>query len=608
MSTFVFLRQCPFCQYLEDSYHVDYQISWHLLCCSRLKYVSEMLLVVGLIAYELLTSQRPTPQATTDLLVQSKEQFMKSDESAFSIVPSRLSSRISLSTDGIGLRDSIGSHASMVYRRLSFEDALFTARVYKRNYRTPHLQSLSTRYARNKISTVSLPNDGRYYNEAIAKFKLKLQRSSEGSTTTAISSETMKPNADEEEAEGLDLKSITVKTSHSVSSEEIDTNLENRVGLSTFGWDGLYVRLVDNLEHRISLVAPDSYVKLVKACGRGDNNSVKRQLATTPVISSEDRQTSGLLGSYISGSLYFCPIHATVFNGHVEVMRTLLRRAELENDTGPVVEKAIGGTKDDSWLPLHVAAMKGNLQMVQLLLCNGASVNGKTGFGIQAIHLAARFGSVEILAALIDVGADVNCTDQEGHQPLQYVSQSHGRSRVILYLAMREEIATRCHSSDEPTALQLARYTVFNSSSLPFSLDIGSFYFEICFKARRELSQIASGRQGLGQTGSNADKMMTLHALVVDLYSGAFRDRSDFKRMLELFLDKIDLLAKDTSGATVLDRFFDLWVQIDHLVLSDLEVLFLQSLPENKDSERHVLSRKVNEMRSNATYDVRSKG
>lgn len=62
---------------------------------------------------------------------------MKSDESAFSIVPSELSSRLSLSTNESGDHDSLRSYESIVYHRLSFEDELFTARVYKRNYRNP---------------------------------------------------------------------------------------------------------------------------------------------------------------------------------------------------------------------------------------------------------------------------------------------------------------------------------------------------------------------------------------------------------------------------------------------------------------------------------------
>lgn len=103
-----------------------------------------------------LTLCRPTPKATTSLLQQSEKQFMKSDESAFSIVPSRMSSRLSMSTDqSTGHRDSISSYTSMVYRQLSFEDDLFTARVYKRNYRSLRLQRFWKQRPINSHQTIT---------------------------------------------------------------------------------------------------------------------------------------------------------------------------------------------------------------------------------------------------------------------------------------------------------------------------------------------------------------------------------------------------------------------------------------------------------------------
>lgn len=73
------------------------------------------------------------PEKRRDLLRESEPILTRSDESAYSIVPSRPSSRTSLSTtqsadsaDGTSLR----------YQHLACEDQLFTARVYRRNYRT----------------------------------------------------------------------------------------------------------------------------------------------------------------------------------------------------------------------------------------------------------------------------------------------------------------------------------------------------------------------------------------------------------------------------------------------------------------------------------------
>lgn len=90
-----------------------------------------------------------------DRLQHSETQFMKSDESAFSIVPSRLS----MSTGRTSIRDSISSYSNMVYRRLSFEDDLFTARVYKRNYRNKRLQRhRGNEYDLNHETTIPQPN------------------------------------------------------------------------------------------------------------------------------------------------------------------------------------------------------------------------------------------------------------------------------------------------------------------------------------------------------------------------------------------------------------------------------------------------------------------
>ena len=65
------------------------------------------------------------------------ELLRKSDESAYTIVPSHMSSRLS-SIHSNHSHLSIQS-AELIYRELSIDDDLFTARVYKRNYGHPSL-------------------------------------------------------------------------------------------------------------------------------------------------------------------------------------------------------------------------------------------------------------------------------------------------------------------------------------------------------------------------------------------------------------------------------------------------------------------------------------
>lgn len=203
------------------------------------------------------------------------------------------------------------------------------------------------------------------------------------------------------------------------------------VSETTLGKDGLHGRKVFN---------SDPYANLVDACGRGDNDSVRRQLTLTP-------SSPNLLRSITSGLLHFCPIYATVSKGHVEVMQTLLQFAEEGNFLRQVVEKPIGGIEDDHCRPLHVATMKGNLPMVKLLLENGASTHVQTGLGLQAIHLAARVASMEILTTLISAGADTNCTDVHGLKPQDFASEPC----IKEYLRQREESTDALYLSDVST-------------------------------------------------------------------------------------------------------------------------------------------------------------
>ena len=88
----------------------------------------------------LLTPYRPSAVERLSLLHNGAEVLRKSDESAYAIVPSRISSRLpSVYSNPSSL--SIES-AELVYRRLSVDDDLFTARVYKRNYRHPLMNFL----------------------------------------------------------------------------------------------------------------------------------------------------------------------------------------------------------------------------------------------------------------------------------------------------------------------------------------------------------------------------------------------------------------------------------------------------------------------------------
>ena len=102
--------------------------------------------------------QLPTIEGQSKLLQESNHVFQNSDESAYSIVPSRRSSSIQSSN----ARDSV-EITDLVYRRLSFEDDLFAGPVYKRRYGDPLIHS---EFRRN-LETISRRQEGEHSNTLV---------------------------------------------------------------------------------------------------------------------------------------------------------------------------------------------------------------------------------------------------------------------------------------------------------------------------------------------------------------------------------------------------------------------------------------------------------
>jgi hypothetical protein len=85
----------------------------------------------------MLTILRPSSKDRTEVLANESETLKACDESAWTIVNSR-ASMLSRSSES---RMSIES-SELIYKPLPFEDDLFTARVYKRNYRPRLVQRM----------------------------------------------------------------------------------------------------------------------------------------------------------------------------------------------------------------------------------------------------------------------------------------------------------------------------------------------------------------------------------------------------------------------------------------------------------------------------------
>jgi hypothetical protein len=75
--------------------------------------------------------------------------------------------------------------------------------------------------------------------------------------------------------------------------------------------------------------------------------------------------------------------------------------------------------KTDS-TPLHIAAQKGHLEVVEVLLKFGASIDSQDEFGRTALHIACNAGYEEIVEALLEHGSDINVMSKSNETPLDF--------------------------------------------------------------------------------------------------------------------------------------------------------------------------------------------
>ena len=94
------------------------------------------------------------------------------------------------------------------------------------------------------------------------------------------------------------------------------------------------------------------------------------------------------------------PLMMAVFKGHHDLARLLVEKGGDVNKTG--------------WTPLHYAATKGDLAMIELLLDNHAYIDAESPNKTTPLMMAAMYGSTSAVKALLEAGADPNLKNEQG--------------------------------------------------------------------------------------------------------------------------------------------------------------------------------------------------
>lgn len=169
---------------------------------------------------------------------------------------------------------------------------------------------------------------------------------------------------------------------------------------------------------------------LLDAAKKGDLKLLKSLLKdSASTLNQADIDRRGRMGE--------TPLSAAAENGHLEICQLLV-------DNGATVD---AGKDRGARTPLIEAASQGHAGVVQYLLSKGADINARGG-GVTAILAAARNdvfpfkpkgNRKKTIAALLDGGADVNVQDESwlktGRTPLMYAVAQADAALVQLFLS-----------------------------------------------------------------------------------------------------------------------------------------------------------------------------
>jgi len=191
-------------------------------------------------------------------------------------------------------------------------------------------------------------------------------------------------------------------------------------------------------------------------------------------------------------------ISRAVQNGNIEIVRLL-----LDNGANPNV---IGTVSSDH--PLTNAIEKGNLEMVKLLIDKGANVNARNSIGSSPLRSAISEGNIEMVKLLVDRGVNINNSDRYG-TPFPAAAQAQNIELLRFLLERGANINGRCHNTLN-LGVQVNDRTALHHAVSTERMDIVKFLVENGINVNARDSQ---GRSALNIALEKGN--MNIHAYLI---------------------------------------------------------------------------------------------
>ena len=241
-------------------------------------------------------------------------------------------------------------------------------------------------------------------------------------------------------------------------------------------------------------------------------------------------------------------LHAAAIGGHVDVIELLLTNGADIN-----AESETGAT------PLVLAAENGQLEALRFILQHKdktVNIEAKGAGGGTALHVAARKGHLNIIELLLTNGADINAVSETGATPLVLSAQS-GKLEALLFVLQHKDKITDIDAKGAGggTALHVAAqegYSEIIESLLVSGADINASAND---GETPLITAAAHGKlEALRIILQHKDKAVNIEAKrargITALHAAAVKDHVD---IIELLLTNgADINAECDTGATPL--------------------------------------------------------
>lgn len=124
---------------------------------------------------------------------------------------------------------------------------------------------------------------------------------------------------------------------------------------------------------------------------------------------------------------WYSPLHLAVYFGHVACLEAVLASACDRRDVVDSMHEA-----NTMCTPLHIAAILNSIEAAEVLLKNGADIEGKP-VAYTPLHLAAKYENCEMAHLLLEKEADWNSKTPEGVTALALI-EYHVPEAMTAYL------------------------------------------------------------------------------------------------------------------------------------------------------------------------------